>query len=564
MQKSTRVKCLDPNYRENICRNAIQNAHSSYHACYTQTGVHNDIEADFRPYYSIPVKSDDRVIAVLVLYLKPGHKQDLAEIVFLRTVANVLSLFISLYKTRQHIKQLTHYDQLTGLPNKNTIKQHLSREIDKSKITNNKLVILCIDLDGLKRINDSLGHKTGDGVINVMAQRLLHCTSSNDMVGRWGSDEFVIVLHNIKQNDEIFARIQNIYQHLLKPLSLHQSISFHQHQQLVVSFSIGISVYPEDGNNAMSLIQNANMALHKAKSKGGNNHQFYTAEMNIAVIERLAIETGLRTALEQNQFELYYQPILDIKTQQITGVEALIRWHHPTRGMIPPDKFIPIAEDCGLIIAIGQWVLEQACLQCTLWHKKGLNHLEISVNLSAKQFRDNNLQQTVSDALQHAGLDAAKLTLELTESSIMENGAETKTSLHRLKDIGVSLSIDDFGTGYSSLAYLKDFPIDKLKIDRSFVQDVDHNADDQSIVRSIIALGHNLKLSIVAEGIEKGEHMDLLESLNCEEAQGYYISQPLPESQFIEFVLLSQTHINTESALAHAIIPKNRQIQKAH
>ncbi len=492
-----------------------------------------------------------------MLYLEPGHKQDLAEIVFLRTVANVLTYIISLYKTRQHIKQLTHYDQLTRLPNKNTIKQHLSREIDNSKAANNKLAILCIDLDGLKRVNDSLGHKTGDEVIKIMAQRLLHCTGNNDTVGRWGSDEFVIVLHNIKQNSEILARIQNIYQHLLEPLSLHQSISFHQHQQLVVSISVGISVYPEDGNDAMALIQNANMALHKAKSKGGNCHQFYTAEMNIAVIERLAIETGLRSALEQNQFELHYQPIVDIKTQQITGAEALIRWHHPGRGLISPDKFIPVAEDCGLIIAIGKWVLEQACKQCVLWHKKGLNHLKISVNLSAKQFRDNKLPQTVSDALQHAGLDAARLTLELTESSIMENGVQTKTSLHKLKDIGVSLSIDDFGTGYSSLAYLKDFPIDKLKIDRSFVQDVDTNADDKSIVRSIIALGHNLKLSIIAEGVEKIEHMNLLESLGCEESQGYYISRPLPESEFIEFALLSQKSINkeTDSTLSHSLIP---------
>jgi EAL domain-containing protein (putative c-di-GMP-specific phosphodiesterase class I) len=286
----------------------------------------------------------------------------------------------------------------------------------------------------------------------------------------------------------------------------------------------------------MTLIQNASMASNKAKENGGNCYKFYTSKINLAVIERLSIETGLCTALELDQFELYYQPIIDLQSLNITGAEALIRWNHPQKGLISPDKFIPIAEDSGLIIAIGKWVLYQACAQCKQWQQDGHDEISMSVNLSATQFRDINLSTTVRDALFKSGLDPSFLTLEITESAIMDNVNQTIESLLMLKDIGVSLSIDDFGTGYSSLAYLKRFPIDKIKIDRSFVQDIDRNSDDKSIVQSIIAMGHGLKLSVVAEGLEKKEHLNLLSSEYCEEAQGYYISKPLCVEKFNTFI----------------------------
>ncbi|HHJ35772.1 MAG TPA: bifunctional diguanylate cyclase/phosphodiesterase, partial [Gammaproteobacteria bacterium] len=493
-----------------------------------------------RPYYSIPVRSGDTVLAVLILYLEPGHKQDIREIFFLRTVANVLTFIVKLYRSEQQVHQLVHYDQLTKLPNKRLLRQHLTHEITDSKASDKKIAVLFLDIDGLKRINESMGHELGDDIIKIISKRLQQCIDKNGMLGRWDGDEFVVVLSDIKFADEVFTTIRNIFQRFLEPISLLQQ------KQLIISTSIGVSVFPADGSNTMTLVQNADMAMHTAKSRGGNCHQFYTEDMNDAVIERLGIETGMRSALEQNQFELYYQPLVDIGAQKITGAEALIRWNHPTKGQIPPDRFIPVAEDSELIIPIGKWVINQACIQCKQWHQQGLKDLKISVNLSAKQFRDNTLPEIVNNALEATGLNPSYLTLELTESSIMENVEQTIESLHKLKNIGVSLSIDDFGTGYSSLAYLKRFPIDKLKIDRSFVQNVDNNADDKSIVQSIIALGHNLKLSIIAEGVEKVEHMNLLDSLNCEESQGYYISRPLPKDQFIEFVLLWQKGIDTD------------------
>ena len=447
------------------------------------------------------------------------------------------------------IHQLVHYDSLTKLPNKSFIKQLLTSEIESARVQHKKLAVLFLNLDGLKRINDSMGHHIGDDLLVGMAQRLSQCTREIDIVSRWDSDEFVILLPNITNPNEVVSMINNIHQCIIEPIStLNQ-------KEVVINSSIGVSLYPTDNQDATLLIQNAAMAMRNAESNGGNGYQFYTPDINIAVIERLGIETGLRSALELNHFELYYQPIIDIEQQIITGAEALIRWHHPKKQLISPNKFIPIAEDSHLIIPIGSWVLDQACQQCKSWQKHSETNLKISVNLSALQFRDKNLPAIVSNALNKHGLDPSQLTLELTESAVMDDIAQTMKSLRMLKDIGVSLSIDDFGTGYSSLAYLKRFPIDILKIDRTFVRDVDTNDDDKSIVSSIIALGNSLKLSIIAEGVEKIEHMPLLNALHCNEAQGYYISKPLPASEFERFV--QQWHVNHH-------VEKNIVLKHAH
>jgi len=439
-------------------------------------------------------------------------------------------------ESERRINQLVHYDQLTNLPNKRLFQQILNDTIVEARRHNHQLAVLFFDLDGLKRINDSLGHHTGDNVLKIMAQRLCDHMYDNGIVSRWASDEFIMVTPCTSQTGELSAMINTIYHQLIEP------ITFSDKKQLVVGNSIGVSLYPADGKNAISLIQNAAMAMHKAKNNGGNCYQFYTSEMNVAVIERLSIETGLRSALELGQFELYYQPLVDLRNKNIISAEALIRWNHPKRGMISPDDFISVAEDTDLIIPIGEWVINKACAQCKAWQLDGQGNLKISVNLSAIQFRDKNLFNVVSNALSMSGLDPSQLTLELTESAIMDNVQQTIESLNMLKEIGVSLSIDDFGTGYSSLAYLKRFPIDKLKIDRSFVKDVDMSSDDSSIVKSIITLGHNLKMSIIAEGIEKPEHLYALDDMQCEEGQGYFISEPLPANQFHDFIQHWQKH----------------------
>ena len=435
-------------------------------------------------------------------------------------------------KAENKIHRLEHYDQATCLPNKILLKQLLSREITESQNKNKQFAVLFLNLNKIKQINCSMGHQTGDDLLNIVAQRLCDCTHNKDIVAKWSSDEFVIILPDIKQADDVIAKLQNIYPCLVEP------ITFPKEKQYVINTSIGISLFPCDGNSAKTLIQNAAMAMNiadKCKCEG-NNYQFYSAEMNIAVIEHMSIETGLRSALELEQFELHYQPVIDIKSQTITGAEALIRWNHAKKGLILPDRFIPVAEESDLIIRIGEWVLNEACMQNKKWQQNGHDNLKININLSARQFCDTHLPKTVRDALDRSNIDPSLLTLELTESVIMDNVDKTIKNLHALKDIGVNLAIDDFGTGYSSLAYLKRFPIDTLKIDKSFIRDVDVYSDDKSIVQSIIALGHSLNLNIVAEGIERIEHLNLLNSENCEEAQGYYISKPLKADDFDEFV----------------------------
>ena len=435
-----------------------------------------------------------------------------------------------LRRSEERIHQLVYYDSLTQLPNRSLFKSTLLQHIDDAHRQQRQLAVMSIGLDGLARINDSLGHSSGDTMLKIMASRLQQCVRSVDMVARWGSDQFTLLLTDLHSRDNAVSVASKILNRLLEPFDLDDT------HQIVVGVAIGISLYPADGSEAMTLIQNADVAMHQARSAGGNRYALYHEEMNLAVLERLSIETGLRNALEKNQFELHYQALLRLDNKTITGAEALIRWRHPRRGMVPPDRFIGVAEESGLIIPIGKRVLNEACRQCVAWQQQGLGDLHISVNLSARQFHDEQLIENVRTALDQAGLAASRLTLEITESSVMENASQTIETLHRLKQLGVNLSIDDFGTGYSSLAYLKRFPIDKLKIDRSFVHEVDSNPNDHAIVQSIIAMSHSLKLGVIAEGVEKPEHLHFLHSRHCGEAQGFLISKPLAATQFVEFV----------------------------
>ena len=443
----------------------------------------------------------------------------------------------------QQIQHIAHHDVLTGLPNRALLRDRLAQAMALSRRKNRALWVLLIDLDRFKFVNDSLGHKAGDLLLKTIAARLQSSLRESDTVARLSGDEFVAIL--CEEADEILGIgvVQRVMEAVAQPVLL-------DGKEFFVTCSIGVAVYdmtqfdaPGDvtlNGETQNLIEQADIAMYSAKKQGRNNIKFYTKAMNQATLERLRIETALRNALERGQFVLHYQPQLDLATGRIVGVEALLRWRHPELGMVAPSRFIALAEDTGLIVPIGAWVMRTACAQMQAWHAAGLGPLRLAVNLSARQFNEPNLVASIAAVLAETGLAPASLELELTESLFMHDVALAVSQLHDMKALGVQLSIDDFGTGYSSFAYLRTFPIDVLKIDRSFVGDVASDADDAAIVVSIIALAHNLKLRVVAEGVETAEQLDYLRRHGCDEAQGYYFSHPLP-AQDIEAMLALST-----------------------
>ncbi|MBB5366791.1 MULTISPECIES: EAL domain-containing protein [unclassified Janthinobacterium] len=434
----------------------------------------------------------------------------------------------------QQIQHIAHHDVLTGLPNRALLRDRLTQAMAQSRRKGCPLWVLLIDLDRFKFVNDSLGHKAGDLLLKTIAARLMASLRDSDTVARLSGDEFVAILS--EQPDEALsaAIVQRVMDTVAQPVLL-------DGKEFFVTCSIGVAVYDGSQHNApgdvtlngetQNLIEQADIAMYCAKKQGRNNIKFYTSAMNQATLERLRIETALRNALEREQFVLHYQPQLDLASGRIVGVEALLRWRHPDLGMVAPQRFIALAEDTGLIVPIGAWVLRQACAQVQAWHAAGLGPLRLAVNLSARQFNEPNLVASIATVLAETQLPPACLELELTESLFMHDVALAVSQLHDMKALGVQLSIDDFGTGYSSFAYLRTFPIDVLKIDRSFINDVARDADDAAIVVSIIALAHNLKLRVVAEGVETAEQLDYLRRHGCDEVQGFYFSQPLPPQE---------------------------------
>ncbi|WP_312437140.1 EAL domain-containing protein [Janthinobacterium sp.] len=439
----------------------------------------------------------------------------------------------------QQIQHIAHHDVLTGLPNRALLRDRLAQAMALARRKGRALWVLLIDLDRFKFVNDSLGHKAGDLLLKTIAARLQSSLRESDTVARLSGDEFVAIL--CEQPDEVLGIgvVQRVMDAVAQPVML-------DGKEFFVTCSIGVAVYdmtqfdaPGDvtlNGETQNLIEQADIAMYSAKKQGRNNIKFYTKAMNQATLERLRIETALRNALERGQFVLHYQPQLDLESGRIVGVEALLRWRHPELGMVAPSRFIALAEDTGLIVPIGAWVMRTACAQMQAWHAAGLGPLRLAVNLSARQFNEPNLVASIADVLAQTGLAPGCLELELTESLFMHDVALAVSQLHDMKALGVQLSIDDFGTGYSSFAYLRTFPIDVLKIDRSFVGDVASDADDAAIVVSIIALAHNLKLRVVAEGVETAEQLDYLRRNGCDEAQGYYFSHPLP-AQEVELLL---------------------------
>ena len=427
-----------------------------------------------------------------------------------------------------------HHDTVTNLPNRLLLSDRITQAITMARRQHRHLAMIFLDLDRFKYINDSLGHAIGDELLQSVSRRLLASVRASDTVSRLGGDEFVVLLSQITHPVDAATSANKI----LHSISVAHSIG---REELHIDGSIGISVYPEDGEDAETLIKNADTAMYHAKENGRNNFQFFKAEMNLRSVERQSLEGSLRRALEREEFLLHYQPKVYLDTGEITGAEALIRWQHPDRGLVPPAQFVPIAEDCGLIIQIGRWVLREACRQAREWQDAGLPFKRVSINVSAVEFRDKSFVEGVRRILAETGLEAHCLDLELTESVLMEDAESTGAVLQELKTMGVHLVVDDFGTGYSSLSYLQQFPIDVLKIDQSFVHRITGDPDDSPIVRAIIDMGKNLKQRVVAEGIETQEQLAFLQAQHCVEGQGYLFSRPLAAAQFAHLLQMGIT-----------------------
>lgn len=424
---------------------------------------------------------------------------------------------------------LAQHDNLTDLPNRILLNDRLTQAMALAHRHGRKLAVLFLDGDRFKHINDSLGHAIGDRLLQSVARRLLACVRSSDTVSRQGGDEFVILLSEVTHAQDAAVSADKILLALSTPHRIDQ-------HDVHLTASIGIVTYPDDGTDAETLVKNADFAMYHAKNNGRNNYQFFKPDMNVRAVERQSLENGLRDAMERREFVLHYQPKMNLETVAIIGVEALIRWHHPQRGLVPPAQFIPIAEECGFIVPIGRWVLREACHQARAWQDAGLRPMRIAVNVSAVELRANDFVAGVQDILTESGLDPRYLELELTETFLLQDSKATAAVLHALKGMGVQIALDDFGTGYSSLSYLKRFPIDTLKIDRSFVRDLTTDADDASIVSAVISMGKSLHMGVVAEGVETREQLAFLQEQSCPEGQGYYFSRPVVAEEFTQLL----------------------------
>jgi len=430
---------------------------------------------------------------------------------------------------QQQLERQANYDGLTGLANRNLLQDRLRQGIAYAQRRSRRLALLFLDIDNFKLVNDSLGHEAGDRLIREVGLRLKAQMREDDTVARLGGDEFVVALFDIDGEETVLNAMQRIIAEMTRPFPFGD-------RDLYVTCSIGVSLYPKDGEDGITLLRNADTAMYRAKELGRNGFRFYTSDMNDRAVERLLVETRLRSALERNEFSLAYQPIVDLQTGQITSVEALARWNNPVDGEVPPARFIPIAEETGLILPIGDWVLRTACAQVKSWLDAGLPAVRVAVNLSARQFSRERLLQSIGAALASSGLDPHYLELELTESVLMQNADTVVETLRMLKAMGISLSIDDFGTGYSSLSYLRQFPVDRLKIDRSFVQDIDKDAGNALIVNAVTSLGRSLDLKVVAEGVETAAQMNFVRERGCHESQGYMICRPLAAGDMAELL----------------------------
>lgn len=472
------------------------------------------------------VSSNNLLLGVVASYYREPRPPDPQDLELIGIAANIARIAIERKEAEERLDYLAHYDPLTSLPNRALFRDRLTQALARADRGGRLAALMFLDLDRFKTINDTLGHDIGDLLLKTVAHRLRRCVRDEDTVARLGGDEFTVILEELAGIEDAGIVAKKIIEALAPPFVL-------DGHEVFVTPSIGITVYPLDSNDLDNLLKNADAAMYRVKEEGRNNYQFYTAEMNARTLERLALENNLRHALERNEFVLYYQPKVDLIKGQIVGMEALMRWIHPTRGIVSPTEFIPLLEETGMIIPVGEWLLRTACRQNNAWQNAGFPHLRMAVNLSARQFQQNDLVHSVSRVLEETGLAADYLELEITESLLMQNPENATDILNKINALGVvRIDIDDFGTGYSSLSYLKRFPISTVKIDASFVHGIPDDLEDVAIVVAVIAMSHSLHLKVIAEGVENEKQLTFLREHNCDELQGYVFSPPLPPAEF--------------------------------
>lgn len=508
----------------------------------SQQLVHREmaINAGIRSVIVVPVIANGESQGVFEFYSLAATPGDQVLNRLLISIASQVATFFERKRAEEAIWQMATSDPLTGLANRTMFTTQLRHALGQAARAKQGVAVLYLDIDRFKIINDSLGHGAGDTLLRQAAERLRQNVRRSDLVARFGGDEFVIMLTNLGQPESVVIATKKIFEAFSQPF-------FIEGQEFAISVSVGISTYPEDSSDVDVLIKNADIAMYRAKEEGRNSFQYYSEQMNRHTVERLTLERNLKLAIEEGQLLLHYQPKLSLRDGQgITGVEALVRWKHPEKGLIPPGQFIPIAEETGLILPMGEWVLQEACRQAREWQMLGLN-LRVAVNISARQFAKNDFLQDIESTLNKHQLLPKQLEVEITESMVMQNPEKAAGLISALREMGVYLSIDDFGTGYSSLGYLKRFPVDSVKIDRSFVKDLPANQDDIAITRAVIALAHNLRLSTVAEGVETQEQLDFLQKNDCDEIQGFFFCKPIPGEEVMKFC---QQHRNKSLSAA--------------
>lgn len=504
---------------DQICYSSIANLEQPCPYCKIHDVINNNKKVMYQP-----VTPDGQSFEIVATSIKNSDGTT-SKMEIIRNVTEQKQAQENLLYEKEKTDYLAHHDTLTKLPNRVLFQDRIVQAIEKAKRDQHKVALLFIDLDHFKEINDSLGHNIGDEILKVLTQRFEDIISDADTLARLGGDEFGIVLENIEHIQNASLVAHKILEVLKEEILLEQ-------KTLYITSSIGISIYPDDGQDAQSLLKFADSALFKAKDEGRNNFQFYSSDMTELAFERVLMEASLREALVKEEFVVYYQPQVDAKREKLVGMEALVRWNHPTMGLVSPAKFIPLAESTGLIVELDDFVMKKAMTQLALWYKEGLNPGRLALNLSVKQLQQEDFLEKFEHLRQESGCKADWLELEVTESQIMSKPQEAIEILQKIQDLGIELAVDDFGTGYSSLAYLKRLPINKLKIDQTFVRDLPYDEEDSAIARAVIALAKSLNLHIIAEGVETQEQKEFIVSNGCDNIQGYFYSKPIPAKEF--------------------------------